>query len=154
VARVAAILAVACVGFLADAVIGVTQLADFSATTVAFDASDRAWADTVWTSIVYTTVVGVAGALFLGLVAAGIYRRRRPSRGAALVGSAVLGVATIFGVAADATSGASTSRSDLLEALVAPWYSPAHSALVGLALIGAAVAAVSLFRISSIDFYD
>jgi hypothetical protein len=154
VTRVAGILAVACVGFLADAVIAVTQLADFSAASAALAALGNPWVDKVWFSLVYTTVVGAAGAVFLGLVAAGIHRRRRPSRGAALVGSAALGVTAILGLALDATSGVATPEQDLIDAVIAPWYSPTHSALVGLALIGAAVAAVTLFRISSIDFYD
>jgi hypothetical protein len=160
--RTAAILTAAGIAFLVDAFIAFTQLADFSAATDAMLTVDRhafTQIGEIRFTLVYNAVVGTVGALSLAMLAAGVYRRRRPARGAALIGALVLGLAAMFGLATDGTSVAeptnitSATERAAIEALISSWYNPAHSALAGIALIGMAVSAVLLFRISSLDFY-
>jgi hypothetical protein len=160
--RIAAILAAAGIAFLVDAIVAFTQLSDFGTATDAMLTVERhafTQIGEIRFTLVYNAVVGVVGALSLAVLAAGVYRRRRPARGAALIGALVLGLAALFGLATDGTSAAeptnitSDAERAAIEALISSLYNPAHSALAGIALISMAVSAVLLFRLSSIDFY-
>jgi hypothetical protein len=160
--RIAVLLAAAGIAFLVDAFIAFTQLSDFSAATeamLAVEGDAVAEIGDIRFTLVYNAVVGVVGGLSLAALAAGVSRRRRPARGAALIGVLVFGLAALFGLATDGTSAAEPTnitpapQRAAIEALLSSWYNPAHSALAGIALIGMAVSAVLLFRLSSLDFY-
>ncbi|MGC9667637.1 hypothetical protein ACNTMW_13900 [Planosporangium sp. 12N6] len=164
VAVVTTLLAVCSLAFLIDGVIALGRLAKISsvapAVRAAADGRDsEAIIASVRSHMVFNVAVGIVGLAVLAVLAMAVRRRARPSRGGVWLAAAALSFGLIGGAAVsvdtiatpDATESAPLRAA--LQQLMPSWYSPTHSLITGMVIIGLAVAAFLLARTSDLDFY-
>lgn len=158
----AVLLGVAAVACFGDVVASVVRLVDISSTadaiyrvSVAEDAASLV--ASARTQAVSYGVVALVGVLALAWLVVATRRRAPGSRGGVWVVTAVLSAAVLFEAAIDPGGGTPDPRDPALRAafeeLALGWYTPVHSLVAGIAVIGLIAAAVTMSRISAMDYY-
>lgn len=154
------LLRVAAAACAIDVVAGVVRLVDISRAgeAVRSTAGESVVASARYQAV-FNGVVALVGLLVLVWLVTATRRRAPGSRGGVWGVAAVLCAAMVFGAATDSGTVAAPDVNQsaplraALEQLTPGWYGPVHSLVAGTAVISLIVAAVTVSRISAIDYY-